>query len=66
MTFTAHRTRMVAHFIWLEQQNLRYALDALAVYRLHPDCPCPDILTSIKAEKARRQSLSSSAASQSK
>lgn len=60
MNFATHRTRMVAHFIWLEQQNLRYAKDALAVYQLHPDCPCPDILTSIKAEKARRQLLSSS------
>lgn len=66
MPFATHRARMVDHFLWLEQQNLRYAKDALAVYQLHPDCPCPDILTSIKAEKARRQSLSSSPASQSK
>lgn len=66
MPFTAHRARMVDHLIWLEQQNIPYAKDALEAYRTNPSCPCPDILTSIKAEKARRQLLSSSAASQSK
>lgn len=60
MPFTAHRQRMVSHFIWLEQQNPRYAVDALAAYRVNLDCPCPDILTSIKAEKARRAQLPSS------
>ena len=54
MTFTAHRARMTDHFIWLEEKSPAYAVDALARYRTDPNCPCPDILTDIKKEKARR------------
>jgi len=57
MTFTAHRARMVDHFIWLEQQNKAYAVEALGGYRNDPNCPCPDILKDIKKEKARRAEL---------
>lgn len=54
MDFQAHNTKMVAHFIWLEQRNPEYAKESLNRYRTHPDCPNPQILTDIKAEKARR------------
>ena len=54
MTFTAHRALMVDHFIWLEEKNKAYAVDALTRYRTDPNCPCPDILTDIKKEKAKR------------
>lgn len=64
--YQGHRARMVDHLIWLEQQNQKYAVEALATYRSNPDCPCPDILTSIKVEKARRASLLSSQPSPSK
>ena len=54
MTFTTHRARMVSHFIWLEGKSPAYAVEALTRYRTDPNCPCPDILTDIKKEKARR------------
>lgn len=54
MPFAEHRRHTVDHLLWLEQRNPEYAVYALDAYRRHPDCPCPDILTSIKAEKARR------------
>ena len=61
MPFTQHRKMMVDHFLWLETHAPEgYARGALVVYRADPDCPCPDILKDIKAEKARRQSLLSS------
>jgi hypothetical protein len=45
---------MVDHFIWLEQQDQTYAVDALNRYRTNPNCPFPEILKDIKQEKARR------------
>lgn len=51
---SAHRQRMVEHFLYLEQRNQEYARYALETYRRHPDCPCPDILADVKAEKQRR------------
>jgi hypothetical protein len=55
----AHRQRMVDHFLWLETAAPPgYAVQALELYRTHPDCPCPDILTDVKAEKQRRQHAS--------
>lgn len=65
MTFTAHRARMVAHFLWLDAQDSAYAAAALEAYRTDLFCPCPDILKDIRAEQARRQLLSSSPGKQS-
>lgn len=62
MPFATHRARMVAHFLWLDAQDFAYAAAALKAYRTDPSCPCSDILADIKAEQARRQLLSSSAA----
>lgn len=53
--FKEHRAKMVQHFIWLESIDPDYAVYALNRYRKNPDCPCPDILSDIKAEKARRK-----------
>lgn len=52
--FEAHRLRMVDHFIFIEQIEPTYAQWALDQYRRTPSCPFPQILTDVKAEKARR------------
>lgn len=54
MDLKTHNARMVAHFLWLEQQDADYARHALDQYRKHPDSPNPNILADVKAEKARR------------
>jgi len=57
MTFTTHRARMVAHFLFLDARDCAYAADALNIYRANPSCPCPDILRDIKDEQARRAAI---------
>ena len=54
--FHEHRKLMVDHFLWLEERDPVYATWALDQYRKDPNCPCPDILADIKAEKQRRRS----------
>lgn len=54
MDFKTHNARMVAHFLWLEQQDAGYARYALDQYRKHPDSPNPNILADVKTEKTRR------------
>lgn len=53
-----HRKTMVNGFIWLEQQDHDYAKQAIQTYTNMTDCPCRDILKSIKEEIARRKQTS--------
>lgn len=53
--FKTHNAKMVDHFLWLETAGPRgYARDALATYCSDPNCPNPNILADVKAEKTRR------------
>lgn len=57
--YQAHNARMVDHFLWLETAAPRgYAREALATYCADPNCPNPNILTDVKAEKTRRALVS--------
>jgi predicted HicB family RNase H-like nuclease len=66
MDFQAHNWRMVKRFIWLQRIAPEYAEAAINAYAKDPASLNPWIREDIKAEQARRQSLSSSPASQSK
>lgn len=56
MTFDlqTHNRRMVKRFLWLQRIAPEYAEAAINAYAKDPNCPCPDILADIRAEKARR------------
>ena len=52
--FEELRTKMVTHLIWLETLDVDYAKWALDQARREPSGLYRDLLTDIKAEKARR------------
>lgn len=56
--YQAHNQRMVYRFIWLESLDPAYATATLEAYRRDPNCPNPNILADVKAEKARRALVS--------
>lgn len=60
MDFQAHNRRMVKRFIWLLRIAPEYAQAAINAYANDPASLNPWIREDIKAEQARRQSLSSS------
>jgi hypothetical protein len=64
MPFTQHRLQSIAHFIWLEERDPIYAMEALTRYRTDPNCPCPNILADVKAEKARMRLMITAVAGQ--
>lgn len=57
MDYATHNDRMVAHLLWLDEQDKDYARYALDAYRKNPGCPNPHILTDVKAEQSKRLSL---------
>lgn len=66
VNFQTHNQRMVKRFLWLQRIAPEYAEDAINAYAKDPSSPNPWIREDIKAERERRQSLSSSPANPSK